>query len=265
MIRTKQAGPANPNTKAQDLKDLQKHLSSQPPLPSQNGAVPPPVPHNMPPGALPPGMPQQQDPRQALLSQMHDVEGYQDISWWPPAPGWWLVALLLLAIIAAAISYCWRRVIGNRYRKQALEELHLLQTSSHSHNQQAQILMQLLKRTFFTAYPHYRHQVAGVYGQKWLDILGATGGKKFSRIATEAKVTSFDDLLYSSPSDKDEAALSLLKQLAETWIKNHRSMSNRKTNNKRVNRTDTRINQAIAADQDKLAGNTATSKGIAHA
>lgn len=285
MIRTRQSNPP-PSIAAPDLKDIQPQLSAPP--------------QQLPPGAIPPGVTspgaQQQDPRQALLAQMHDVEGYAPIGTWPQAPGWWLIVILLIISLSATAIFLWRKIGNNRYRKQALKELHLLREAppkgdlprkkAQSESLQAQALMQLLKRTFFTAYPQYRHRVAGVYGQQWLNILTSTSSKKLANALAQIPANDFDSLLYGAPvnsssgssnsnantNKNNENTLEQLFNISEIWIKNHRSMSHKVMSRKTMsNKTDSLITQALnmqattQSNQSTDQHPTLSNKAVAHA
>ena len=39
---------------------------------------------------------------QQLLSQLRDIRGLEDVSWWPLAPGWWILLGLCLAVFWAS-------------------------------------------------------------------------------------------------------------------------------------------------------------------
>lgn len=71
--------------------------------------------------ALPPEM-------AAELENLRDIRLPEDVSWWPPAPGWWAVAVLIgLMVIASALAARHHRRTP-RYR--ALRELRRLKSET---------------------------------------------------------------------------------------------------------------------------------------
>lgn len=121
----------------------------------------------------------QQDPRAQLLAQLHDVKTPGAISGWPPAPGWYIVAILLFALIAFGVYQAVSRIKKRRYRKIALTALenirHQLYHSKALTSQEAvRECMQLVKRTFFSAYPGSRRHIAGLEGSAWIQLLKDT-------------------------------------------------------------------------------------------
>lgn len=159
------------------------------------------------------------DPRQMLLSQLRDVQAPAAVGWWPPAPGWWLLAAVTGAALAAMALALRRRWRGNRYRRQALAELGKLKGATLSTPLMAQNIMRVLKRAFFSAYPSSRRQVAGLYGDAWLELLAHTCPKK---LVTRPPNGHLDALLYRKNPDPSAQTGAQLFHFAESWIRHHR-------------------------------------------
>ncbi len=163
----------------------------------------------------------QQDPRAQLLAKMHDVKTPDAVSWWPPAPGWYVVAILLLGLVGVLIYQAICRYKKRRYRKIALKSLsnirHQLYQSKALNSQQAvQESMQLMKRTFFSAYPGSRRYIAGLEGSAWIQLLQDTCK---SPIPEQNLALEIQRALYH-PSQKavDNETIFIF---CELWIKQH--------------------------------------------
>jgi Domain of unknown function (DUF4381) len=91
--------------------------------------------------------------------------------WWPPAPGWWtLLGLCTIVAIALVWWLRWRRLTAARRAALA----HLRAAAAHyASARDAQVLAAeisaLLRRLALTLRP--RHEVAGVAGSAWFDLL----------------------------------------------------------------------------------------------
>ena len=58
-----------------------------------------------------------------LLSQLRDIHGAADPSWWPPAPGWWLLTVLAGLGLYFLARAGWRRMAAHRRRQAWLHAL----------------------------------------------------------------------------------------------------------------------------------------------
>jgi len=155
----------------------------------------------------------------ALIAQMDDVISPEKIGWWPPAPGWWVLAALVLASIYFLGRSVWLWYWSHAYRRAAHDALaHLEQDPSLKTAKRAQALIELLKRTFFTAYPSVRHQYAGSHGEQWLELMQLTCKKQHCRQLGEDDITT---LLYHAKAPDQEQRLEKLFAFAKHWIKHH--------------------------------------------
>lgn len=142
---------------------------------------------------------------------------------WPPAPGWWLLAGLIIACIASLAVYVYRRRQRNRYRTEALSYLQQLQQKTNAADT-VFACHALLKRTFFSAYPGLRNQVAAQQGDQWLAALTATCDldklpdnrrRLFNRFFSGEQYQATSEL---QATDNVRAFMSV----CEHWIRHHR-------------------------------------------
>ncbi len=169
---------------------------------------------------MPAQAPQMQDPKAALLAQMEDVITPDGIGAWPPAPGWWLLVILAILSVFAATRFALKKIRAQRYRKVALVTLDAIVAEKDNVSGPEKI-MQVLKRTFFTAYPSSREHVAGIYGEQWLTLLQKTSKKPvhIHDISTIVETT-----LYGK-AECDRKVFNDFAALAKNWVRDHKPMS----------------------------------------
>lgn len=143
---------------------------------------------------------------------------------WPLAPGWYLLAAFVLLVLAVfSYRYIQARK-ANTYRREALDELAALQTMLDSHEDEIALrtLPVLIKATALQAYE--RHEVASLYGEKWLEFLNTSlPAKQFTRQDGELLMQlSFSPVTVVSVIKRDQ--LKHLFASAGYWIKNHRAL-----------------------------------------
>lgn len=104
------------------------------------------------------------------LAQLRDIHLPEAVSAWPPAPGWWLLAVLLIALAIWGSYQLRLKHRRNAYRRQALEELSLLESDNAlSATQAIAKLNVLLKRIALHAYP--KSDTAAFSGAQWIEFL----------------------------------------------------------------------------------------------
>ncbi len=164
-------------------------------------------------------MPGGQDPRQALLSQMHDLQLPEAIGWFPPAPGWIALFLLLLMALTGLLLWLVQRRRQRRYRHQALAALAAIE-SAREDGACAQCLatMRLLKRVYFTAYPDKRSQDAGLFGRDWLQRLAASCQRP---LAVDEVGEFIEAALYQAKMEPSKQQMRFLFDTARRWIRHH--------------------------------------------
>ena len=143
----------------------------------------------------------------APLDKLHDFYQPAPPAWTPQTVGWYVVFVIAGLLILWTIVHNVRRWLRNRYRREALRELALLQPDQFS---------RLLKRTALTAWP--REKVASLSGEAWLQFLGESSkGDVFHR----EPGNHIEELALRSEtlSSHDEPEL---RRLAAEWIRRHR-------------------------------------------
>lgn len=147
-----------------------------------------------------------------LIALMHELVVPAPVSWLPQTPGWWIVLGWLMAVLLLGV---WRLVVHrrrNRYRRDALAELKIIEGQSQlSPQESAQHIAALIKRTALVAWP--RNDVASLYGSDWARFLtkSANDDKQVAaaaeRLATAAYQSDADGRTLAAP--------------ARRWIRRH--------------------------------------------
>jgi hypothetical protein len=140
----------------------------------------------------------------ASLDNLHDIAVPAAPPLWPPAPGAW-VALVVVVAAALALVLWWRAVRArSAYRRAGLDLLAEART--------ARDVNVALKRVALAVFP--RARVASLYGADWAAFLASTCSR-----------ASFETIAASDPFDE---ASRELRDLAGTWIRQHRAPSGRR-------------------------------------
>lgn len=113
---------------------------------------------------------------------LRDIHLPDQISWWPPAPGWWLLLLSLGAVIALLLLKRSRHNPSVSIRAASLQELETIARKYQRHANEQRLMREtsaLLRRICLSLYP--REQVASLTGEAWLAFLDRTlPGEQFS-------------------------------------------------------------------------------------
>jgi len=109
-----------------------------------------------------------------LLSQLHDIQLPEQVSWWPLAWGWYLVIFLVLALLYFTIQLATRHRKRHRAKRQALKLL-AKATELATPAARAKHINEVLKRAVL-AYGQ-RNEVAELSGQRWADWLNSRSDK----------------------------------------------------------------------------------------
>lgn len=146
-----------------------------------------------------------------LAHRLRDIRLPEDVSTWPPAPGWWLLALLVPLLIFLLVRLWQRR---GHLRSEALEEMRRIEAAYHKDGDTARLaagLSQLLRRVAIAR--DGRPAVSGLSGAAWLAYLDRRlgGGTDFSQ-GPGRVLTS---LPYGGPGDAVPVELC---DLARRWI-----------------------------------------------
>lgn len=153
------------------------------------------------------------DPAQLPLRDIHLPE---EISWWPPAPGWWILAGVLL--LAGVGIWYWRRQREHARASAAyaaIQRLHDLRAAYQQHDDPLQLVRELsilLRRMSIST--SGREESAGLTGEAWLQYLDiCLPEKPFSsgrgRVLIEAP--------YRQAIDPEE--LAPLLEICEQWLR----------------------------------------------
>ena len=157
----------------------------------------------------------------ASLQNLNDIVLPPGIGWWPLAPGWYTLAVILLAVLAWFSYRSLQRWLRNRYRREALQNLALLEQGLQDPEQRNASLRQLpalLKRAALSAYP--RSEVASLSGKAWHDFLNS---RVKNTLFDESTLITLDKVAYSSGdlSNVDAQAAASLFEASKGWLKNH--------------------------------------------
>lgn len=104
---------------------------------------------------------------------LQDIITPEQISAWPPAPGWYLLATFFILFIGFSIFYFRRYRKKWLYRHEAMRQVNAamdaLDNGSLTKSQTIQVLLQTLKQTAMSAYPN--QVIDGIYGEEWISLL----------------------------------------------------------------------------------------------
>ncbi len=155
------------------------------------------------------------DQTTALLNQLRDIHLPPPVATWPWAPGWYILIVIILLLIIGGAVFFWLHY----RRKQRLKKLHAqLQAFQATHDFAS--LSALLRRVALRHYP--RIDVAGLYGNAWLDFLDAHNVKN----AVIKFQSPIGKLLLKvpyqkTPDPREAEAAEQLFVLAENWLQKH--------------------------------------------
>lgn len=163
------------------------------------------------------------DPVTSLtLQRLADITVPPPVSWMPQTWGWAALALLIATLATVAAIRWRRRWQANRYRREALAQLALIeqQLSDSARRREALTAMpELLKRVALAAWP--RAAVAQLSGEEWLAFLRRHGGQD---AFPEPSARLLDDLEYRSTKARtsiSEGDARVFAAAARRWIEEH--------------------------------------------
>lgn len=110
------------------------------------------------------------------LQQLHDFHAPEAIGAWPPAPGWIVLTLLLTALLIGLIWSLCRHYRRNAWRRQALQQLDLLQANLPANDQAARhaAVNRLLKQCLASQHRidvGDRRRLFTLSGEDWASLL----------------------------------------------------------------------------------------------
>lgn len=158
-----------------------------------------------------------------FLSQLHDIQTPEEISWWPLAWGWYAVILLALLVVGltiyAAVKYWQKR----RFKRIALKQLKNLDINA-SPRAALQQVNDILKRVVMTYAT--RDEVASLSGQRWANWL-----QKHSKKGPEIDPTLLS-LIYQPDCNAEQVAD--FRYQVSQWLSNNLPLNNQHTGGKHV-------------------------------
>jgi hypothetical protein len=136
--------------------------------------------------------------QEASLSNLRGILEPEPPPFWPPAPGVWVALIIAVAVLLAFVLWWQRARARSAYRRAGLSLLAGART--------ARDIDVILKRVALAVFP--RPTVAPLYGDDWVAFLEATCSQ--ARFAALGAV------------DPSAEASTELRQMAGTWIRQHR-------------------------------------------
>ncbi len=156
------------------------------------------------------------------LEGLHDIVVPEAVAWTPQTVGWYVLLAAMLAIGARVVFVRRRRHIVNRYRREALDVLAVIENDVGIPELRAGALARLpalLKRVALSVVS--RAEAASLTGEKWLTFLDAGyGGDGF----THGPGRLLPTLAYGSADDLEaisDQQVSDLVELTRLWIRSH--------------------------------------------
>jgi hypothetical protein len=154
----------------------------------------------------------------ALLEQLHDIEGLDAISPWPLAIGWWVLILLGLLLFVLVVSFVVVRVKFKRsWKNDTLQKLRALENnlSEETSRETVITLSEYLKRIALRRFS--RKECAGLMGEAWLKWLKTHDIKNFDWVEKGG-------LLIRVPYSPEDQKVSLdqvkiLLKAAKEWVR----------------------------------------------
>lgn len=148
--------------------------------------------------------------QQTSIDDLQPIIPPEEVSFWPPQPGWYVVIALLLVLLVYLIYKRIQYIKRNKYRKVATHELQKMSTAGSMDQ-----VNSLLKATAIKGFG--REAVAGLYGQSWVDFLN-TSCKKVHFDPNDPRLTG----AYSQENDNNNTDQASFLQNANRWIKHHK-------------------------------------------
>lgn len=155
-----------------------------------------------------------------LIHGIDEVILPDTIAWLPTAPGWQVLGAITLVFILLQVFRSARRWWRNRYRRDALHQLSLVQQQASSELYDiVAMLPYYLKVTALQAYP--RQEVASLSGDNWLMFLDAHySGPPFATGIGE-KLVSVAYLPREQWALSEQQSDTLIR-MSRKWIAEHR-------------------------------------------
>lgn len=154
----------------------------------------------------------------ALLEQLHDIDGLDAIHWWPLAPGWWVILLMGIVILGAIVWWMCKKISFIRsWKNDTMQKLTGLEKELSDETIQETLitLSEYVRRIALRCFS--REECAGLVGENWLKWLSQHDPKKFD---WESK----GKVLINAPYAPTQNAMSIqevksLIQAIRSWVR----------------------------------------------
>lgn len=155
------------------------------------------------------------------LDQLQELPLPPAVSYWPQTWGWAVLLGLLVLAMAAGAWHAMRQRRRNRYRRQALRWLEVIEQGAATNPEAARRLPELLKRVGISAAPGRAAAIRALRGPAWTDFLQRTGKRAFPDDAAELLA-----MLAYAPAPVVAALsgprLQALFDASRQWVEHHR-------------------------------------------
>ncbi len=155
----------------------------------------------------------------------------EPVSYVPQAVGWWI----LLGIVGLLLAWwIYRRYIkwhGNRYRRQALLELAMIEEQLSQESGRISALAAisvLIKRTAIEAFG--RNSVAELSGHLWLEFLDRTGSTNSFSQGPGQLLPEFAYAKREALNEMSKETIDQVLVLVKVWINQHKGTGNEQDN-----------------------------------
>lgn len=151
------------------------------------------------------------------LAELRGLALPEEISWWPPAPGWWFLTLLAIVVLFSSVRYLLIRRRKNRWRKSALSqlrEIRMLQKNPERNEESLLAISRLFRRVALKI--ENRENIARLNGEAWLEKLDNLTGET---VFTKGYGRCLADDLWQRQQTGEPQQLSSLLDLLEKFIR----------------------------------------------
>ncbi len=153
-----------------------------------------------------------------ILHGIEEVHLPDPITWMPQTIGWKVLGLVAVFVLGVMAFRVLRKWWGNRYRREALKQLTVLESSASDWKEVARTLPELLKATALQAYS--RNEIASLSGRQWLAFLDdhCTGSSFLEKTGQQLIELSY---LPDNRWSLTESNIQALIKDVRYWISNH--------------------------------------------
>ena len=156
----------------------------------------------------------------------------ESVSYMPQIVGWWILFGIVGLLLAWWIYRYYSRWRRNRYRREALIELAVIEQLLDQEPQRASVLAAisaLIKRTAIEAFG--RNNVAELSGHLWLEFLDRTGSTNSFSQGPGRLLPEFSYAKQETLNEMTKEKIDQVLVLVKVWIKQHKGLGNVQKNN----------------------------------